>query len=90
VVGGLTTLAGVALSQVVAVGLVAIAMADVVIYVDTGGASPVQNFKDGVFAARLRQFRAGNRPIDPAGGPSLLARQLGSLNALAKVLRAGS
>jgi hypothetical protein len=87
VVGGLTTLAGVALSQVVAVGLVAIAMADVVIYVDTGGASPVQMFKDGVELGKRRQFKhEGGRLVmlREAGGPCRLARQLASLNALAK------
>lgn len=76
VVGGLTTLAGVALSQVVAVGLVAIAMADVVIYVDTGGASPVQNFKDGSSSAS-----AGSSAMR-ADGPCCFASQVVSVASL--------
>ncbi|HEX5660301.1 MAG TPA: hypothetical protein VFX59_24065 [Polyangiales bacterium] len=87
VLGGATTLAGVALSQVIGVGLVAVALMDVVIYVDTGGSSPVQEFKDGVNLALKRQFSQAPSALGSSKGREhvcMLARRLGALNALAK------
>lgn len=87
-VGGATTIAAMPLAQVVSVGLFSVALMDVIIYLHTGGSSPVQGFKDGVRLGQRRQFSDG-AGSDAQRGPSApscrLARRLGALEALAKV-----
>jgi hypothetical protein len=88
VLGGATTVAGVALSQVVAVGLVLVAMAEVVIYLDTGGPSATADFKRGVASAQVEQFslRGPDEPVpDVSRMRCRVARRLGALNVLAQV-----
>jgi hypothetical protein len=57
VLGASTTLAAVPLSAWVAVGLVAVATLDVLIYVKTGGGSPVDAFMRSVRDSRRQQFK---------------------------------
>jgi hypothetical protein len=66
VLGTGTTLATIPLSAWVAVGLVTVAMLDVVIYVDTGGGRPVDDFLDGVREARKAQFMLASTPETPS------------------------
>jgi hypothetical protein len=65
--GGSTTVATIPLSALVAVGSVLVATLNVLIYVQTGGGSPVDDYLKAVREARRRQFTlsADNRILEP-------------------------
>ena len=95
VIGTATTVATLPISTWFVVGLVAVATLDVLIYVDTGGSSPVQAFLNKVREAREAQFQLEKRRIllpdeTPPGqfgektsrsrSPSLLAKRLATVH----------
>ncbi len=88
VVGAGTTVATVSLSAWVGVGLLAISMLDVLIYLDTGGASPTQAFEDGVRRARATQFALQDDRIPMPGDTVTIATSAGSARQRASCLLA--
>ena len=72
----------------VAVGLVAVSMIDVLIYVDTGGPSPVQEFLDKIRQARGAEFTMhGDRILKPGESSAASGEKANSVNAASLLAR---